>query len=281
MARYHWPIPDPDPQHAQDDSDETAWQSEDPEDDDDEREYGRTPCPLPSFPELYADLDIALLAAPDEEHRWAALTDGTREVLARFDYLASYGDTNLPEPQRVLRDLRSAADLFTEFGANVLADWMNTIVDIAAEQDDLHRHCLRHIGTAADQGRDQATAAITEAAASLNAAAEAVAIIPIPAPPKYTHPNRGEFWIAAIQPFWAELSRNPLSVNLAGAGGLAGSPEYNPYVAALCALELATHRRFYRLFYEVVVHAGIDTSDESIYRHPDLVDREMLTPRRQ
>jgi hypothetical protein len=59
---------------------------------------------------------------------------------------------------------------------------------------------------------------------------------------------------------------------------LAGSAEFNPYVAALAALELATHRRFYRLFYRLAQAVGIDTSDETIFRDPDLVDRLDLAP---
>jgi hypothetical protein len=75
-----------------------------------------------------------------------------------------------------------------------------------------------------------------------------------------------------------EIRRNPLRMQLDGTGGAAGSPDFNPYVAGLYHLELATHRRLYRLFYLLADHVGMDLSDDphGLFDTPDNVDRREL-----
>ena len=60
--------------------------------------------------------------------------------------------------------------------------------------------------------------------------------------------------------------------------GMAGSPEHNPYVAALYELQLVTHRRVYRMLYEFCEHVGIDFSPYPswIWKRPEQVDRGYL-----
>jgi hypothetical protein len=69
-----------------------------------------------------------------------------------------------------------------------------------------------------------------------------------------------------------------LRVQHDGVGGAAGSPEFNSYVAGLYHLELATHRRRYRLFYRLAEYVGMDLSDDprGLFDTPDSVDRREL-----
>jgi len=73
-----------------------------------------------------------------------------------------------------------------------------------------------------------------------------------------------------------ENHRPALRSDLAGAGGAAGSAEFNPYVDGLLQLELATHRRLYRLFYDLCRHVGFDVSEEPDLPNPDDVDEQAL-----
>ena len=80
----------------------------------------------------------------------------------------------------------------------------------------------------------------------------------------------------ALAALGAEIRRNPLRKQVNGAGGIAGSREFNPYVAALHQLELITHRRMYRLLYRFCEHVGITLQDpdHDLFAHPDKVDRQ-------
>jgi hypothetical protein len=134
---------------------------------------------------------------------------------------------------------------------------------------------IRDAGTDADAAK-----AIAEAVVSLRAAAEAIAIHPFApypprkpsAPPDYSLMARAGMCLAA------ETHRVPLRRYLDGVGGTAGSPEFNPYVAALFHLELATHRRMYRLFYYLCFHVGFDlnSTSHSLFESPDVVDTKEL-----
>jgi hypothetical protein len=239
------------------------------------------PCQAPAFPELYADLDLALLSASDDYHRWQALIGGTREVLDRFAYCADPATPvgKLPS-KHVLKELRAAVGHFAGFQAGPVAHWLDGIVGIAAAHDELHDRCVENITAALDHGHDAAVAAIIDAAASLDAAAQQVATMAIPPPPRYVHHDPGQLRVLSLYPLGVEIRRDPLSERIAGLGGLAATPEFNPYIAALYALELATHRRFYRLFFLQLRAAGADMTDETIFRDPDLIDREPIIFRR-
>uniref|UniRef100_UPI001E2FDD87 hypothetical protein n=1 Tax=Mycobacterium hubeiense TaxID=1867256 RepID=UPI001E2FDD87 len=93
------------------------------------------------------------------------------------------------------------------------------------------------------------------------------------------HSTRPDYQVMGIAGMClaAETHRNPLRVDLDGAGGVAASPEFNSYVDGLYRLELATHRRLYRLFYGLCAHVGFDLSkDPHLFHSPDDVDRREL-----
>lgn len=51
------------------------------------------------------------------------------------------------------------------------------------------------------------------------------------------------------------------------------SAEFNPWVAAMCELELVSHWRLYRLLNGLCEHIGVSLPAE-LSDHPDLVDRQ-------
>ncbi|HET6736886.1 hypothetical protein, partial [Mycobacterium sp.] len=113
-----------------------------------------------------------------------------------------------------------------------------------------------------------------DAAASLRIAAEAIS-----ARRFRDYPSVGAAQLdhavmaAAAGTFGVENQRNPLRKQLDGVGGAAGSPEFNPYVAALYELELNTHRRLYRLFYNLLdTHLGLRLRGDELFDTPDDVD---------
>jgi hypothetical protein len=90
---------------------------------------------------------------------------------------------------------------------------------------------------------------------------------------------RQSIFVAATMPtLGGENHRYPLCRQLGRAGGAAGSAEFNPYVAGLYELELATHRCMYRFAYNLLVHVGFDLADETAWRTPDQVDRLPFNP---
>jgi len=231
--------------------------------------------PTPVLPEWYLDLDLQLLSASDESQRWAAVVAGTREVLDRFDHLASPQVRELTGPQTVVVGLRKNALMFEAAGRADMATWLSTVIDVLDAHQHLHVQCAEQIrGTATVES---AAAAIGEAAASLKAAAHQMATYRFPAFPPY-HSMRPNYplMLAAGACLAEESHRSPLRDDLAGAGGAAGSAEFNPYVDGLFRLELATHRRLYRLFFGLCRHVGFDVAAERDLLSPDEVDERVL-----
>jgi hypothetical protein len=151
---------------------------------------------------------------------------------------------------------------------------LHNVVEALATYERLQDQCARQIRRAATDA--EVITAIRDAADSLNAAAEEVACKDFGEFPNY-RPVRPDYPLMAYAGtcLGIEIRRNPLRTRLDGAGGAAGSSEFNPYVAALCSLERATHRRLYRLFYRFAQHAGMDFSDDPhcLFETPDSVDR--------
>lgn len=231
--------------------------------------------PTPVLAEWYLDLDLQLLVAADEEERWAAVVAGTREVLDRFDHLASPQVRVLTGPQAVVVRLRKNAEKFIVAGRPDMAAWLQQVIDMLEAHADLENRCAEQIRNA--ESPTEAASAIGEAAASLRMAAHHMAKHRFPNFPPYRSDRPDFALIAAAGSCLAdENHRTSLRVDLAGAGGAAGSAEFNPYVDGLLQLELATHRRLYRLFYDLCRHVGFDVAAESGLASPDDVDEQAL-----
>jgi hypothetical protein len=227
--------------------------------------------PFQVIPELYADLDLQLLTATDDTTRWAALIAGTREVLDRLDHLAA-PNIICATGTTIIQKLAECVQQFDRHGATELAGWLQDVIDVLTAHQTLQENSAIQIRQASGHG--ETVAAILDAAASLRVAAEAIAVRRFPDYPsvvvtQLAHNVMG----AAAGTFGVENHRNPLRKQLDGVGGAAGSPEFNPYVAALYELELNTHRRLYRLFYNLLdTHLGIRLSDDELFATPDDVD---------
>ena len=230
-------------------------------------------APMQVIPELYVDLDIQLLTAPDDDARWSALIAGTREVLDRFDHIAE-PKIICATGEFVTEQLAQCVRGFRDCGLPSFADWLQDVVDVLTAHQLLQTRCAETIRRA--EINADAITAIIEAAHALDAAAEQVAVHQFGAFPTYraATPNYQLMGYAGTC-LSIETRRNPLRLQLDGAGGAAGSPEFNPYVAGLYDLERAVHRRVYRLFYRLAEHVGIDLGDDPhrLFETPDDVDR--------
>lgn len=241
--------------------------------DDDDPRVCYPPLPVPA--EWYLDLDLQLINAADDSERWAAVVAGTREVLDRLDHLASPRVRELTGPQAVAVRLRKNALTFEAAGQPDMAAWLHAVVDVLDAYAVLQDQCAEHIRRA--ETSDAAAVAIGEAATSLKAAAHHMDTYRFPNFPPYRsdRPDYG-LMVAAGSCLADENHRPALRSDLAGAGGAAGSAEFNPYVDGLLQLELATHRRLYRLFYDLCRHVGFDVSEEPDLPNPDDVDEQAL-----
>lgn len=237
--------------------------------------YGYPPTPI--LPELYVDLDLQVLTARDHVARWAAIVAGTREVLDRFDHLASPNIRTLTGPQIVLARLTAHAATFRRQGHPAMADWLQTIVTVLTAHLDLHRTCIDDIRSA--RSDTDTVRAIGEAAVSLTEAADYMATYPFPEfPPCASDPPDYPLMAGAGTCLATQLHRTPLRHHLDGVGGAAGAAEFNPYTNALYRLELATHRRLYRLFYHLCLHVGFNPNTDPNHPtcHPDIIDNQQL-----
>jgi hypothetical protein len=235
--------------------------------------------PVPVLHELYVDLDLRLLTATDDTERWSAIVAGTAEVLDRFDHITS-SNVICPTDTNVIGGLRAARRSFQFYDQPLLAGVLSEPIAVLSAHELVHKRCITGIRAALQQHHQSAAiTAISNAATMLNETAKVMRdyrFQPFPAYPT-AQPVESILSIAASG-LRAEAERNPLSKQLDGAGGMAGSPEHNPYVAALYELQLASHRRIYRRLYRFCEHVGIDFSPYPswIWKRPDQVDEEQF-----
>lgn len=231
--------------------------------------------PVPVLHELYVDLDLRLMTAADDTERWSAIVAGTAEVLDRFDHVTG-PNVLCPNDTNVIGYLRAAARSFEFYEQPLLAGVLSEPIAVLSAHELVHKRCITGI-RAALQKRHQSAAvtAISNAVATLHDTATVMRDYRFRPFPAYStaQPEESMMSIAASG-LRAEAERNPLRKQLDGAGGMAGSPEYNPYVAALYELQLATHRRIYRVLYRFCEHVGIDFSPYPFWKTPDQVDEE-------
>ncbi|WP_142386967.1 hypothetical protein, partial [Mycobacterium hubeiense] len=146
--------------------------------------------PTPVLPEMYADLDLQLFTACDDAARWAAVVAGTRELLDRFDHLRSPKVRMSTGPEIVVSRLRTCVNDFETCGVVAISRWLQAVVDVLQAHLHLQQQCADDIRRAVSV--DEAISAITEAGASLTAAAENMATYPF----------------ADFPPFHSRLSRS-------------------------------------------------------------------------
>lgn len=236
----------------------------------DDADDGLVYSPTPLMPEIYLDLDLMLLTAPDGRGRWPALVAGTREVLCRFDHLAD-DRVFCASASSVIADISSIVKRLDSLGCNELGRWMKSqILDALSAHQELHERCIDQLRSA---GESQMVTAISDAASSLHAAAQYMSVRRFAAFPERV------VWdfnikLAVLAAMSAESRRNPLRKQLDGAGGAAGSAEFNPYVAAMFELERVTHQRVYRILYSLAEHAGIDLTDDQLFKRPEVVESQ-------
>jgi hypothetical protein len=231
--------------------------------------------PLPVFHELYTELDLLLLTADGGAERWPAIIAGTAEVLDRLDYVAApkvLCRTGID----VIKDLLNCKRTFDDCGQAAVGSALCEPISLLTDHQRIHQDCATQIRAAFGSGHhDETVTAITTAAAMLRRVAQDMhghSFAPLP-PYSAAQPDHCLMGIA-LGPLDAENTRNPLRKQLDGTAGMAGSPEHNPYVAALYELELTTHRRLYRRLYQLCEHVGIDLSEHRICKTPDQVDEE-------
>lgn len=233
--------------------------------------------PLPVFHELYTELDLLLLTAEDDAQRWPAIIAGTAEVLDRLDHVVD-AKVNCRNGIDVVKELLNCRRTLDHYGHAALGSALCQPISLLTDHELLHQDCATRIRAAFDSGHHHGVVtAVTTAAALLRAAAQDMrghSFAPFP-PYSAAQPDHRLMGIA-LGPLDAENRRNPLRKQLDGAGGMAGCPEHNPYVAALYELELSSHRRIYRWLYQLCEHVGIDFSQHRIYKTPDQVDEEQF-----
>lgn len=239
-------------------------------------EWERTAVrPFELFPELYRHMDAQLLSAissGDDASRAAAVGAASREVVDRIAHLRQAWVLNIDADATIESIDRHAAKLF-ERGAPVVGEWvqgildhwrrqrswLNLTVDVvrATDDDDLNRAIL-----AAAECIRRATFAFLDI--------DFGRIPPVPNDPFYG------VLLAVGEVFTTHRDQVPLRVQLDCVGGLAATPEHNPWVAALIDQELVIYRRLYRAFFQLLERAGMfdgRQDDRQFFHSPDQIDR--------
>lgn len=240
----------------------------------------RSANPFPVFPELFLELDLMLLGAlhaGDEGARSLALAAADIEVLWRLGHLTEPWVTCKGAPF-TMDALEQLVPRFDQAGEPQIGQWLRDVLATWAHTwHDVLTAALMAVAQASTSGRasDTVTAA-ADAAGILRRSAGAFTTREFaPIPPRRTEGLNTDLLFAAMDVFRIHWERVPLRVLLDGSGGLAAESEHNPFTAALFDFDAATYRRLYRLFYELIEHAGYfdDEANRCGHLTPDEVDR--------
>lgn len=234
--------------------------------------------PFEVFPELYQHMDTQLLSAiasGDDASRAAAIGAGSREVVERIAHLREPWVLNIDADATIESIDRHAVKLF-ERGAPEIGEWVQRILGHWRRQRSWFNLTVDVVARAGD---DDLNRVIIASADCIRRATFAFLDIDFGAdPPMPDDPSYG-LLLAVGEIFTTHRDQNPLRMQLDSVGGLAAAPEHNPWVAALIDQELVIYRRLYRVFFQLLEHAGMfdddrEDDDREFFYTPDEVDRQ-------
>ncbi|MFL0286484.1 hypothetical protein ACJH6H_14585 [Mycobacterium sp. SMC-21] len=232
--------------------------------------------PFEVFPELYRHMDIQLLSAiakGDDASRAAAIGAGSREVVERIAHLREPWVLNIDADATIESIDRHALKLF-ERGAPEIGEWVQRILGHWRRQRSWFNVTVDEVAAADNEDLSRVTVASAEC---IRRAAFAFLDVDFgPIPPLSNDPFYGVL-LAAGEIFTTHRDQVPLRVQLDCVGGLAATPEHNPWVAALIDQELVIYRRLYRVFFQLLEQAGMfddREDDREFFYTPDEVDRQ-------
>ncbi|BBX85969.1 hypothetical protein MAUB_38420 [Mycolicibacterium aubagnense] len=242
-------------------------------------EWERTAVkPFEVFPELYRHMDIQLLSAiatGDDASHAAAVGAASREVVERIAHLRQPWVLNIDADATIESIDRHAAKLF-ERDAPVVGKWVRGILDHWRRQQSWFNLTVDIIAAADDDDLNRAVLAAAECIRRATFAFLDIDFGRIPCVPD--DPFYGVL-LAVGEVFTTHRDQEPLRVQLDCVGGLAATPEHNPWVAALIDQELVIYRRLYRAFFRLLEQAGMfddREGDRDFFHTPDQVDRQAL-----
>lgn len=232
--------------------------------------------PFEVFPELYRHMDIQLLSAiakGDDASRAAAIGAGSREVVERIAHLHEPWVLNIDADSTIESIDRHALKLF-ERGAPEIGEWVQRILGHWRRQRSWFNVTVDVVAAADNKDLSRVTIASADCIRRATFAFLDVDFGPIP--PLSNDPFYGVL-LAAGEIFTTHRDQIPLRVQFDCVGGLAATPEHNPWVAALIDQELVIYRRLYRVFFQLLEQAGMfddRDDDREFFYTPDEVDRQ-------
>ncbi|MDX1877384.1 hypothetical protein SBE55_06090 [Mycolicibacterium sp. 141076] len=232
--------------------------------------------PFEVFPELYRHMDIQLLSAiakGDDASRASAIGAGSREVVERIAHLHEPWVLNIDADATIESIDRHALKLF-ERGAPEIGEWVQRILGHWRRQRSWFNVTVDVVAAADNKDLSRVTIASADCIRRATFAFLDVDFGPIP--PLSNDPFYGVL-LAAGEIFTTHRDQIPLRVQFDCVGGLAATPEHNPWVAALIDQELVIYRRLYRVFFNLLEQAGMfddRDDDREFFYTPDEVDRQ-------
>ncbi|TLH74295.1 hypothetical protein C1S79_02185 [Mycolicibacterium phocaicum] len=216
---------------------------------------------------------LSAIASGDDASRAAAIGAGSREVVERIAHLREPWVLNIDADATIESIDRHAVKLF-ERGAPEIGEWVQRILGHWRRQRSWFNLTVDVVARAGD---DDLNRVIIASADCIRRATFAFLDIDFGAdPPMPDDPSYG-LLLAVGEIFTTHRDQNPLRMQLDSVGGLAAAPEHNPWVAALIDQELVIYRRLYRVFFQLLEHAGMfddREDDREFFYTPDEVDRQ-------
>ena len=234
--------------------------------------------PFEVFPELYRHMDTQLLAAiasGDDASRAAVIGHGSRAVVERIAHLREPWVLNIDADATIESIDRHTLKLF-ERGAPEIGEWVQRILGHWRRQRSWFNLTVDAVASADD---DDLNRVIIASADCIRRATFAFLDIDFAPSPPISDDHSYGLLLAAGEIFTTHRDQNPLRLQLDSVGGLAATPEHNPWVAALIDQELVIYRRLYRVFIQHLEQAGMyddREDDREFFYTPDEVDRQIL-----